>query len=38
MWHVPYTYVIQGDFLLLVMWNQIDILIPDFFFNHNLCC
>jgi len=34
----PWKHVIQGDPRLLVVRNQIDILIPDPFFGHNLCC
>jgi len=36
--HTSYTHVIQDDSQLLVVRNQIDILIPDPSFGHNLCC
>jgi hypothetical protein len=35
--HAPLTHVIQGDFRLLMVGNQIDILTPGFYFGHNLC-
>jgi hypothetical protein len=38
MWHGTYTHVIHGDFWLLVVENQIDTLIPNLSFDHNLCC
>jgi hypothetical protein len=37
-WHAAWTHIIQGDSWLLMVENQIDILIPDLFFNHNLYC
>ncbi len=38
MCHVTCTHMIKGDRKLLVVRNQIDILILDLYFNHNLCC
>ncbi len=37
MWHITCTHVIQGDYWLLVVGSQIDILIPDLSFGYNLC-
>jgi hypothetical protein len=37
MWHASYIHVTQDDSWLLVVKGQIDILIPNFSFNHNLC-
>jgi len=37
MWHATYMQANQGEFLLLVVGNQIDILIRGFSFGHNLC-
>jgi hypothetical protein len=31
-------HVIQGDSQLLMVDNQINILIPSLFFDHNFCC
>jgi hypothetical protein len=36
--HAPFTHVIQGDYRLLVVGSQIDILILVFYCGHNLCC
>jgi len=38
MWHATYIQVNQGDSWFLMVENQIDILIPDLSFDHNLCC
>jgi hypothetical protein len=38
MWHTTYTHVIRGDFQLLVIGSQIDTLIFNLSFGHNLCC
>ncbi len=35
--HATYMHVIQDDFWLLVVGNQIDTLTPDLSFGHNLC-
>jgi hypothetical protein len=37
MWHGTWMHVIQGNFQLLLVGSQINILIPDPFFGHNLC-
>jgi hypothetical protein len=37
MWHASRTHVTQGDSQFLVVRNQINILIPNVFFSHNLC-
>jgi hypothetical protein len=37
MWHATYTQVNQGNFWLLVVGSQIDNLILDLSFGHNLC-
>jgi hypothetical protein len=38
MWHATYMHVIQSNFPLLVVKNQIDTLTPGPSFSHNLCC
>ncbi len=38
MWHTNCTHVIQGDSKILVVGNQIDILISNPSFSHNLFC
>jgi len=38
MWYDPYTHVILGNYGLSMVGNQIDILTPDLFLGHNLCC
>ncbi len=37
MWHTACTKTNQGDFWLLVVWSQIDSLIPNPSFGHSLC-
>jgi hypothetical protein len=37
MWHTTYTQVNQGNFLFLMLVNQIDNLIFGLSFGHNLC-
>jgi hypothetical protein len=37
MWHATYMHVIQGDFWLLMVRNQIDTLTPNPPFGHKLC-
>ncbi len=37
MWHSTYTHIIQGNFLFLVVRNQIDTLTPCLSFDYNLC-
>jgi hypothetical protein len=38
MWYITYMHIIQGDSQLLMVRNQIDVLIPNLFLGHNLCC
>jgi hypothetical protein len=38
MWHATYKHVIQGDSRLLMVGSQIDTLILNPSFGHNLCC
>jgi hypothetical protein len=38
MWHATFTHVIHGNFIFLVVENQINTLTPSFFVCHNLCC
>jgi hypothetical protein len=36
-WHTSYMHIIQGDSQFLMVKSQIDTLIPNLFFGHNLC-